>query len=188
LRYLSLSDYADYEPERVDQDVFTPYKDDHRRGLSLGDVLYHRPWQDTLWSAGARLQTNEDLNPLSPDHVNLRVGWNQFLGSMRVAGRYQHRWFFDDEDRSETRDKKRLSLGANWELWRNPSDRLELAFFLARDLDDEENTWALRFSWLTSNGRGYRDFRPREETFLNLRARRIPTGSVSNRLIYEPAN
>ena len=45
-------------------------------------------------------------------------------------------------------------------------------------LDDQDTTWAFSLSWLTSNGRGYRDFRPREESFLDLRARRRAEAAI----------
>jgi len=76
-RHLSLDGQAVASAGRVDQDIFTRYKADHRYGFSVGDTFNYRPWADTQWYGGPSMISNEDFDPFDPDYVQARAGWKQ---------------------------------------------------------------------------------------------------------------
>ena len=158
-----------YDPEILDQDVFSQYKSDHRHGLTLSDTLYHRPWLDTLWFAGLGLTSNEDF---APDNLNYRLGWRQLLGPLQVDLEYRGTRFLNDEDRIAAYTREVGTLNFLWELWLEDQHRVEVLLTLQRDFHDSETLGMLSFFWHGGNGRGYRDFWPGEVDFLDLRERR----------------
>ncbi|MDX1605278.1 MAG: hypothetical protein R3202_03735, partial [Candidatus Competibacterales bacterium] len=172
-RHLSL-DRNPFRPGTLDQDVFTPYKAQHRHGLSLSETFYHRPWLDTLWYAGLGLATNENLDPLDPDHVQARIGWRQLLGDWQVDAEYRLRRYRADGDRSDGSTQRRLRLDLDWNGWERDQDRWQVHLSWEHDFDRDDGSWLLRFEWHGGAGRGLRDFRPAELDFEDLRRRRIP--------------
>lgn len=162
-----------YQPERLDQDVFSRYKADHRFGLTLSDTLEHRPWLDTLWSAGFSLSSNEDFNLLRPDHLGWRLGWKQLLGPLQLNAGYRGTYYLDDGDRSSASSRNFLTLGLLWDHWRIRQQRLALELELTRDLDRNGTLALLSFFWHLGNGRGYRDFWPGEIDFADLKQRNL---------------
>lgn len=158
-----------YDPESLDQDVFSQYKSDHRHGLTLSETLYHRPWLDTLWFAGLGGTSNEDF---APDNVNYRLGWRQLLGPLQVDLEYRGTRFLNDADRVAAYTREVGTLNFLWELWLEDQHRIEVLLTLQRDFHDSETLGMLSFFWHGGNGRGYRDFWPGEIDFLDLRERR----------------
>jgi hypothetical protein len=161
----------DYEA-RLDNDVFSEYKADHRFGITLADKITHRPWLDTLWTGRAALRSNENF--FDPDYVSLRGVWKQMLGEGQVDLGYRFVHYWADKDREESSNRHFLSLNLNWNIWRNNQTRWELGAKLQQDLDNQDLLGMLYITWHGSKGRAYRDFMPGEIDFLNLRKRRIP--------------
>ena len=60
--------------EKIDQDVFTPYKSDHTAGLISTLTLEHRPWLDTVWSTKFSEGSNEDFDITLPDYYKTERG------------------------------------------------------------------------------------------------------------------
>lgn len=162
-----------YRPGRLDQDVFTPYKADHRYGLVLSETLEHRPWLDTLWIAGLSLTSNEDLNLLRPDHFGWRIEWRQLLGAFQLNARYHGGYYLADGDRHGSHSRNFLSLDLLWDRWRIRQQRLALDLELTQDLEQNETLALLSLFWHLGNGRGFRDFWPGEVDFEDLRQRRL---------------
>jgi len=48
-RWLSLSEAPDEFADRLDNDVYSDYKADHRFGIALADSFIYEPWRDTRW-------------------------------------------------------------------------------------------------------------------------------------------
>lgn len=162
-----------YQPEQLDQDVFTRYKADHRFGLTLSDTLEHRPWLDTLWSAGFSLTSNQDFNLLRLDHLGWRLGWKQLLGPLQLNAGYRGAYYLDDGDRSSESARNFLTLELLWDHWRLRQQRLALELELTQDLDRNETLALLSMFWHLGNGRGYRDFWPGEIDFDDLKQRNL---------------
>jgi hypothetical protein len=168
---------------RIDLDVFSPYKADHRVGLSLADTFTYRPWLDTIWSGELEVVTNENFNPLQPDHITLQLEWKQLLGPLQLQSAYRFGYFLADADRSQAIDRHTLIIEANWEHWRPSQQRFEVQLQMRYELLSGDVDLLLDFSWHTGVGRAYRDFRPGVTNFRRLRQYRIPKGQL-NRLTY----
>lgn len=173
-RDFSMNAIGSYSPDKVDQDVFTTYKSTHSHGLELADTLYHRPWLDTMWYAGASLGTNEDFNVFQPDHLALKAGWQQLFGNVQLNASYQPHHYFSDNLRANASTQRTWLLDATWNQWNLQQDRLEGGIQLRHDSDTGAVTGMLYFTWHDSKGRRYRDFRPAEVDFRDLRTRDIP--------------
>ncbi|AKU10099.1 hypothetical protein AzCIB_0194 [Azoarcus sp. CIB] len=171
---------------RIDQDIYSPYRDHHPRGLEVAKTLTWRPWLDTELYAGAGVTTNPDMNPLkSPDHLSGRLGWRQLLGPLRFDANWDGRQYFEDSHRADDSTGGALNLEVGWEHWLPRRERLELGLTLRRDLARDRNLFGLELTWHFGNGRGYRDFRPGEIDFRDLRERRAPQAH-NNRMRDEP--
>ncbi|MDX8405488.1 MAG: hypothetical protein R8K50_04980, partial [Mariprofundus sp.] len=180
-RYLSLQAPANGVPGLVDQDIYTRYKATHRYGLTLADNYYYRPWLDTLWKAGGSLMSNQDFNIIRADHIAIKAGWQQLLGSVQLGVNYQMNHYFSDNLRQRSANQRTWLLDASWHQWGDQQDRLELGLQLRHDSDTGNITGMLNLIWHDSNGRGYRDFSPGEVDFRDLRNRDMPT-TVNNRI------
>jgi hypothetical protein len=172
---------------RIDLDVFSTYKADHRMGLSLADTFTYQPWLDTIWSGELNVVTNEDFNPLQPDHLTLQLEWKQLLGPLQLHSAYRFGYFLADEDRSQAIDRHTLILEVYWEHWRPSRQRFEVQLQMRYDVQSADLGVLLDFSWHTGAGRAYRDFRPGVMNFRRLRQYRIPKGQT-NRLKYAEAS
>ncbi len=172
-RELSLDD-AGAHPERIDQDIFTEFKSNHRRGLRLREEIAYAPWRDTRLVAGVGLGTNEDFNPFEPDSVNYSLGAVQLAGSVRLGATLRGYRFFADDDRSESVWRHRLQLEAVGEHWLRNQQRLEVGVSFTHFIEESENAFFLFGRWHFGEGRMLRDFRPGERPFSNARQRRIP--------------
>ncbi|HEW97645.1 MAG: hypothetical protein DRR00_17600 [Candidatus Parabeggiatoa sp. nov. 3] len=173
-RLLSRDDSPDEYAARVDNDVYSDYKAEHRYGLTLADQIRHRPWLDTLWIGRAGITSNENL--LDPDYLSLKAQWKQMLGDGQLNLGYRFTHYWADDDRRKSVNRHFLLLDLNWNMWQQNQTRWELGAKLQQDLDNDELLGMLYISWHGGEGRAYRDFMPGEIDFLNLRKRRIPYG------------
>jgi hypothetical protein len=158
----------------VDQDVFTPYKRDHRYGLGMSESIGYRPWLDTEWWVRGSLTTNEDFNPVDPDHVTGRIGWDQFLDGWVLGLDYRASRFFADDDRDEARTRQAVTFRALRDLWATPTSRIEAGLEIEYDFPEGEVGGVIFIAWHWSRGRVFRDFRPGEVDFSTLRAAGVP--------------
>ncbi len=161
-----------YAAGRLDQDIFTPYKTNHRHGTTLSETFSLRPWIDTRLLLRGSLTSNEDFNIASPDHISLRTGWAQALGPLTVAASYRLTRFFQDDDRANARLQNLVYLDTFADWWPTFYNRSELGFRLQHDLDRGSTSAWLSLNWFFDNGRDYRDLMPGEIEFRNLRMQR----------------
>ncbi|HIE02113.1 MAG TPA: hypothetical protein EYP59_17820 [Thiotrichaceae bacterium] len=171
-RVLSRDESPDEYAARLDNDVYSDYKADHRYGITIADQIRHRPWLDTLWIGRAGITSNENL--LEPDYLSLKAQWKQMLGDGQVDLGYRFTHYWADDDRRKSVNRHFLLLDLNWAIWQQNQTRWELGAQLQQDLDNDELLGMLYISWHGGKGRAYRDFMPGEIDFLNLRKRRIP--------------
>lgn len=181
LRALSL-DGRSASGRRLDPDVFSGFKDNHRAGLFLDGTFIWRPWLDTEFEVSARLDTNE--RPSSPDRAGITVGVSQLIGPVVVGARYRARRFFADNDRDRGVWRTDLRLAAETELWRDDGGRLDLGVATRYRIEQNEWTGVVSLTWhLPTGGRGYRDFRPGEVPFREIREQRMPAEAWSDAVI-----
>ena len=179
MRYLSLSnaEWSRLGPEsrrRVDQDIFTQYKGDHKFGQTLSLALKHNPWLDTLWSVQGAVVSNEDLNLIEPDHTSLKVGWRQLLGPVIANLSYRRKFFYIDSDRRRAAQRSLANFTLDWDHWLNEKNLIRFGMQYSRDIERGADLGYFYVSWFPSEGRGYRDFRPGATNFRQLLKSRIP--------------
>mgnify|MGYP001766192800 FL=1 len=179
----------DYQVGYVDQDVLSQYKYFHRRGLVLANTLSHRPWLDTLWRVGAALTSDEDWNLFDPEHASATVGWKQLLGDWEAHAAYQWTYYFAQGDHDWNRPKalrnNTLRGAVLWDGAWGGQGRLRAGLELQYDIDSREVGSWLSLEWFPDRGRGYRDFRPGQIDFRDLRERMLPL-EFNNRMDEPP--
>ena len=175
-RILSLENTDGYDPDDVDQDIFTPYKHDHRYGISLGDTLTWAPFADTRLFAGINVGSNEDFNLFSPDNIRARVGWKQLLGPVQTGMGLRHTHYFEDDDRSTDSDRTFVDIDLTWTRWTRDQDRWQVGVSGILDTDSGDWSSALVLRWLIGNSRKLRDFRRQETVFPAIKTWAIPPG------------
>lgn len=168
---------------RIDLDVFSDFKADHRAGLSFTETFTYRPWLDTIWLGKLSVVTNQDFNPLQPDHMTLRLAWKQLIGPLQLHAAYRFGYFFADDDRNQSLDRHTLILDTRWEHWRPSRQRFDVQLRARYDLRSGDLGIRLGITWHTGPSRAYRDFRPGAINFRRLRQYRIPRAR-KNRLKY----
>ncbi len=168
----SFSKAEAYPTEQIDQDVFTRYKAQHRRGVALGDTLSARPWLDTELHLGANLVSNNDFNLFKPDYLSTAVGWRQLAGPFWLNLQWGANHYLRDNDRAKASRNSELSLALGWENWLPRQERIEVSANVKRDMEAGQLLLGLSLTWHFGNGRAFRDFRPGEIRFADLRKRR----------------
>jgi len=171
-RFLSMDNSEQYPDDHVDRDIFTTYKADHQDGIRLGDTVYHKPWLDTIWFAGASLGSNEWSENIAPDNIRTRLGWKQLMGDLQIDLTYKGVVYFDDRDRNGTSNSNAVQLDFSWDMWLADWRRLQLAGMLRHDFDYNAPEWFLTLSYHFNAPHGYRHFRPGSVDFKDIRMSR----------------
>jgi hypothetical protein len=173
-RYLSLEQSGEYKSQKVDQDIYTPYKSDHKTGVKIAERLVHRPWLDTIWSADIALTSNEELNPIDPDYLRLSCKWEQLLGPLQLDAGYRTNYYFSDNDRDDATWRHFVNLGADYFCWTHNQNLLQvqLRFQKALDRDDDYNAWA-GLTWHRTRNQNFQDFNPGDPEFQDMHQRKL---------------
>ncbi|NNE90737.1 MAG: hypothetical protein HKN23_03740 [Verrucomicrobiales bacterium] len=167
-RYLSI-DEAPAVRDAVDTDLFSPYKNDHRHGVSLQDELTWAPRRDVRIYAGAGVRSNEDL---TLDAFDFWVGYKQLFGSLVLNVRYDGSHYVEDDDREHSAFRQRARVEVTRQIWKENRNRVEIGAGYSRLIEEEENTGYVFVRIHGNGGRMLKDFRPSEKPFGNLFQRR----------------
>jgi hypothetical protein len=169
-RYLSLDAKTASTYKYIDQDIFTQFRSTHRWGGIAGSQLEYQPWLDTVLKGYIDVASNEDF---SPDQWGMRFAWNQLLGPLRAEVGYEFRQFLQDGERSSSSWIQGVVGGLYAEHWLNGRHRLEFGGQYRHDWPGTGSSYFAVLRWDFSNGRGYKDYGPREMEFRELRSRHI---------------
>jgi len=173
-RIMSMQRNTRYAVAGLDPDVFTLYKAEHQAGITVSDYLAFEPWLDTHLFLRSSATTNESLTPYTVDNLRLYTGWKQLVGPFQADVAYRYSHYFADSDRSRAQDRNFLEFGLSFEKWTVRQHRFLWEFRAERDLDKAEYSGFLSLTWFMGEGRGLRDFQPREADFWSIRNRRVP--------------
>ncbi len=171
-RLLSLNKAHREYATRLDNDVYSNYKADHRFGIRIAEKISHRPWLDTLWTGRLSLTSNENF--LKPDYLSFKPVWKQMLGDGQLDIGYRFLHYWTDDDRKSPYNRHFLSLDASWNLWQSNQTRWEWGLKLRQNFNDNDLLGMFYITWHDSKGRAYRDFMSNEIDFLDLRKRQLP--------------
>jgi hypothetical protein len=170
---------------QLDQDVYTPFKNDHTAGFIPSLTLEHRPWLDTVWSIRIAEGTNENFDITRPDHYSTEAHWKQLLGNVVLDAFYRSAFYqaddyghqFDDPlpsnapNRIHASQRSYVGLDVNWQRWAIDQHRIELSGQYSYDIERKAHLAMLSLSVHFGQGRGYRDFAPGEIDFRDIRQR-----------------
>lgn len=173
-RIMSLNDDAGYRPGRLDPDVYTDYKRDHKYALRLSNSVIYRPWLDTALRAKVSLASNEDLYARGPDSLRMGLRISQYLYHSKFDVGYRMAQYFHDNHRSRSRTRQQVSFQVGHDFWASARDRIEFGLRFEHDLSGGETGGFISVVWHFSNGRMYRDFDPGSVSFIDLRNSSIP--------------
>ena len=169
-RYLS-EEFDGFQAGDLDQDVFTPYKRDHRYGLRFSDTITRQNCLDKRYWLRPYLVTNEDQ--LVPDNLGFQTGTDQLIGPLQLNLSYRFTQYLVDNDRVLDSIQNVIHLETVWERWHNRRRRSEIRFSIRHDVDDNDGTsFSFNFANYFNHGRGYRDFDPNLMLFKSLREHR----------------
>lgn len=169
--------------EVIDPDVFTNYKDTHRRGLEIEYELIYEPFYDTRFWALAGETANPDFNLAKPDHLTFKAGYDQLIGPVTLSLEYGFKPYFSDRDRETSFNRTAIGAALRWDYWYNSNNRFEFGARMTRNTDIPSGsnrttghfwTGILSVIWHFNQGRGYRDFRQEEALFHSMRERLVP--------------
>ncbi len=171
-RWISLDNTPETNQDHVDQDIFTPYKHDHRRGLRVADSVTHRPWLDTLVHGTVFAATNENLNPFDLDNSGVTIGAKQLFGDWQLGLGYRITHYFADGDRDDSSTRARLRFAVDGLGWFSSTDGWHARFNLDHDHHSGDNSVWLSLAWNRANARRLHDYRHGDIDFRVLRQRR----------------
>ena len=167
-RYLSLKGNEEGNPYglgRVDQDVYTLFKSNHRAGITLSDRFVRETCLDTKWWARPSVSTNEDVGDGILDRFGLHTGTTQLYGRWLAEGSYRYTRYLNDRDRFSAANQHVLYFNAIRETWPNWNRRTELSMQLRYDILRGDMSGYLLMTWFWDRDREYRDFRNYEIDF-----------------------
>ncbi len=167
-------DEEDDELFAVDDDVYSDYKDQHRRGLRLSDTWQHRLWLDARVRLQAGLTTNDDWDLFEPDRVFFSAGFWQYWRPLTVKLDLQHSRFKKDFDRGNSFGRTTAKLDFQWQQWSHMGHLWRIDSFFQYDISNNEPGFGLTLSWNQTHGQGFDDFAPS----------RLPFGSLKRRHSY----
>ncbi len=173
-RHLSLNPSSAFGLQQLDQDIYTPYKQQHQNGFRISDTLRYRPWQDSEWWTIGGLATNELFKSQQPDHLYFKTGWKQRLRNTEISTTFHLNHFLNDDDRKSTTTRKAISLDLLHDFWMGKRKRIELGGSVRYDIDNKDATANIFLTWHFGSARAYRDFKPGELDFMDLRERCMP--------------
>ncbi len=148
-----------------DNDVFSTYKRDHRRGVDWQESLAYSPFNDTQLTTSLGLRSNDDFNLFAPDRFSLDVNWKQYWRQFRFELGAQSRWLQQDDDRSEARTQALVRGEVSRFHWQDNGQRWETGLALGYDLDSRDLRLSLSFSWDFAGQKRLTDFRPESLSF-----------------------
>ncbi|NOQ36192.1 MAG: hypothetical protein GQ569_09895, partial [Methylococcaceae bacterium] len=160
--------------QKIDQDVYSPYKADHTSGLNASLLVEHRPWLDTLWTGKVKLGSNEAFDWFELDHISTEFHWKQLLGEVKLDASYKMTFYQADKDRVKSSKRSRFDLDIEWNHWLWHQQRFQFETNYSYDIENKENLIMFSVSVHLSEGRGYRDFKPSSLDFKHLMQRQIP--------------
>jgi|GEM_PF-4120943 len=163
------------DPSLVDTDVFSTYRKQHNRALSLSDTLSWQPWRDAHMIAGISATTNPNFSFTNVDNHQASIQWRQLVGPliMDIGGRTT--WYWADVDRPHNVIRREVRLGTSGNWWINTGKRVEIRAELRRDIDASATWGGVELRWHWGPGRQLRDFSPSELDFSAIRNWQMPT-------------
>ncbi len=173
-RWLTM-DQNTFGPAEADEDIFTPFKSNHRIGMRISDRFIYQRNLDNKWWLRPALMTNENFNLAKPDNVSLQGGVSQLWGPLELQFSYKAIRYLSDNDRRNNSTQHLFYADAILERWRCAGRRNQMSLSFRHDLGDGDTSTSLVFTTFFDHGRGYRDMHPSRVSYLPIRKDRTVT-------------
>ncbi|MES2858451.1 MAG: hypothetical protein V4704_04645 [Pseudomonadota bacterium] len=159
-RELSLRDVDRAFAARLDNDVYSRYRDRHRRQLDLGYRLAWRAHYDSEWIVDAQAVSN-DLSTADLDHVGAGLQWRWARHGWTASAGLDVRRYLHDADRrvAFTRERVELAIGR---ILLGADDGWRLRLAGGYDAGTRQAYGGITVEWFDHDGRGLVDFAPSE--------------------------
>ena len=159
LRDLSLRDVDRTLATRLDNDVYSRFRDQHRRQIDLNYRLAWRARYDTEWLFDAQARTNDVSTDL--DSFGGGLAWRWARHGWTASAGLDVRRFLRDSDRraSATRERVELAVGR---MFLSADDGWRLRLATSYDADSRQLHGGFTVEWFDHDGRGLADFAPSE--------------------------
>ena len=171
-----------------DPDVYTNYNKIHKRGIDFLYIVNFKPVLDTKFFAGIGARSSHKMSRV--DYTDYKIGVEQLIAPFVIGFDYSHKRYFKVDGRLFNFNRNKVGGYISWDHWlKKNNQRLEVNFALARVIDSNISNrplakiqpkpvkaWigSLGVTWHLGNGRNYRDFRPGEVKFRQLKQKSIP--------------
>lgn len=154
--------------ERLDPDVYSAYRDTHRRDGSATLALHWQPLQDLAGDLRASATTNADFGSL--DHAGGGVSLRMLaplplVGDTLLVASYLPNYRFADDDRPRGYWRHDAVFRAEWSLWTTTQGRLVLS---AWDEHTTRHAFGAGIRFDLVRHRGLADFAPADAPFASL--------------------
>ncbi len=159
-RALSLRDVDERFAAGLDNDVYSRYRDRHRR---QADVNYRLTWRaryDSEWVLDAQAVSN-DLSTVDVDNVGAGIGWRWARHGWTTSAGLDLRRYLCDDDRREASTRERFEFAVG-KLLLGADDGWRLRLAAGYDASSRQAHGGLSVEWFDHDGRGLEDLAPSE--------------------------
>jgi len=159
-RTLSLQNIDRRFAAGLDNDVYSRYRDRHRRQADLGYRLAWRARYDTEWLFNAQVVTN-DLTGTDLDHAGAGLAWRWARNGWTASAGLGLRHYLRDDKRRVASTRKRVEIAVG-RLLLGADDGWRLRLAAGYDADSRQPHAGITIEWFDHDGRGLDDFAPSE--------------------------
>lgn len=159
LRDLSLSGVDRDLARRIDNDVYSRYRDQHPRQIDVGYRLAWRARYDTEWLFDAQAATNDFSTDI--DSVGAGLAWRWARDGWTASAGLDVRRFLRDDNRRAPLTRERIDLAIG-RMFLSADDGWRLRLATRYDAGTRQVHGGFTVEWFDHDGRGLADFAPSE--------------------------
>lgn len=164
-RVRSINNQANYS--LIDPDVWSLYKENHKRGASFSQRWSYRSHLDSQLYGKARVLLNDDFTSI--DRNSWQLGWRAYINRASFDVNVINRRFFDDLDRTRSSNRNDLRASTDWLIPVSRLSNIKLSLRAQYNTDNSQLSWRLSLGWFQHSGQQLYDFRPGEYRFRSAR-------------------
>ena len=142
----------------VDQDIYTSYKEDHKRGIKVAYTLNYRPWRDFYWLTGANFFTNREMNPFKIDNYGVRTGCHLLYNPFQFGLGFNFYHYLADNNRDTAELASKVRAEIIWSRWLRNQDRVQVGFNTSYVFENKKSFGQLFVRYHLSGDRQLQDY------------------------------
>lgn len=150
----------------LDSEIWTGWKESHKKGIQVGDSWIYSPWLDQEIIAEAMLWSDPDVSAL--DSVEAGLGWRQYINASVVSARLSQRRYLETDYRDTALNSPHLTVSWAGRFGMARHGSLGWRIGADRNLRTDANEWNVSVFWHWDALTGLSDVRPQELPFREL--------------------